>query len=190
MSALPRPTRLATAAVVATALAALTGCGSDAPERPQDVVVTVTASPSPSASSAAPSASAKPATIRSDVKGRRFDFGLVESRRTSGGTDVLVIDRWTDPKVDDALLAKQGLPVEPYEVRSARYLNQKKKTFDVPVREGTSFLLNHCVALGEPPETRSVSAEELAAASSVDRLLLVELDAAGYATGGETFPGC
>ena len=90
---------------------------------------------------------------------------------------MLVLDRWTDPSVDDAVLAKQGLPVNSWQVGSDRYVNQNdKKTFDIPVREGTTFLLHHCVTAGEPLQTRSVSANELADAPETDRLLLVTLD--------------
>ena len=58
------------------------------------------------------------------------------------------------------------------------------------MREGTTFLLHHCIADGEPLQTRSVGATELADAPDADRLLLVSLDGDGWATGGETFAGC
>ena len=57
-------------------------------------------------------------------------------------------------------------------------------------REGTTFLLHHCTAAGEPLQTRSVTTKELADAPEADRLLLVTLDGSGWATGGETFAGC
>ena len=71
----------------------------------------------------------------SDVKGRAFDFGLVTGAKREGDVDVLVLDRWTDPKVEDAVVAKQGLPVTSWQVGSNRYVNQNaKKTFDIPAR--------------------------------------------------------
>ncbi len=182
----------ASLALALSVAAGLGGCGSDTP---RDVVVTVTATPSGGASSPTPApsstASTKVKAPTSDVEGRRFDFGLVTGAKRSGDVDVLVLDRWTDPKVDDAVLAKRGLPVSSWTLGSDRYINQNdKKTFDIPVREGTMFLLHHCIADGEPLQTRSVGATELADAPDSDRLLLVSLDGDGWATGGETFAGC
>jgi hypothetical protein len=182
----------ATLALALVAGASLSACGSDTP---REVVVTVTGTPSGAASSAGPTpsstASTKVKAPTSDVEGRRFDFGQVTGAKRAGDVDVLVLDRWTDPKVDDAVVAKQGLPVTSWKVASNRYVNQNaKKTFDIPVREGTTFLLHHCVAAGDPLQTRSVGAAELADAPEADRLLLVTLDGDGWATGGETFAGC
>ena len=182
-------TPFALALVAATSLGA---CGSGTPS---EVVVTVTGTPSGAASSAGPTpsttASTKVKAPTSDVKGRKFDFGQVTGAKRSGDVDVLVLDRWTDPSVDDAVLAKRGLAVTSWQFGSDRYINQNdKKTFDIPVREGTTFLLHHCAAAGEPLQTRSVATKELADAPEVDRLLLVTLDGSGWATGGETFAGC
>ncbi len=58
------------------------------------------------------------------------------------------------------------------------------------VRAETTFLVDHCVAHVEPLQTRSGSAGELAEAPDSDRLVLLTLDGAGWATGGETFAGC
>ena len=178
--------------LAALACAGLTACASN--DGTSEVVVTVTGTPTPAGSSSAPpSTSPSPAgvTPTSEVKGRAHDFGLVVRTRQVGGTDVLVVDRWTDPTVPDATLAQQGVKVEPWDLGSDRYLNQNSKvTFDIPVREGTSFLLHHCVAKGEPLQTRSVSATQLAAAPESDRLLLVTVDGDGWATGGETLAGC
>jgi hypothetical protein len=182
----------ATLALALVAGASLSACGSDTP---REVVVTVTGTPSGAVSSAGPTpsstASTKVKAPTSDVEGRKFDFGQVTGAKRAGEVDVLVLDRWTDPKVDDAVVAKRGLPVTSWQVGSNRYVNQNaKKTFDIPVREGTTFLLHHCVTAGEPMQTRSVSAPELADAPDADRLLLVTLDGDGWATGGETFAGC
>ncbi len=179
-------------ALALAACASLSACGS---ATPPEVVVTVTSTPSDATASTEPApsstAAVKVKAPSSDVKGRKFDFGLVTGAKRSGDVDVLVVDRWTDPKVDDAVLAKQGLPVTSWKVGSDRYVNQNdKKTFDIPVREGTTFLLHHCIADGEPLQTRSVAVPELADAPDADRLLLVSLDGDGWATGGETFAGC
>lgn len=172
----------------------LSACGAGTP---QEVVVTVTGTPSGAAttttptSSGPPSAQAEAKPPTSDVKGRAFDFGMVTGAKRAGKLDVLVVDRWTDPRVDDAVLAVRGLPVTSWKVGSDRFVNQNdKKTFDIPVRAEATFLLNHCVADGEPLQARSVSATELAEAPDSDRLVLVTLDGSGWATGGETFAGC
>jgi hypothetical protein len=182
----------ATLILALVASATLAACGTDPP---QQVVVTVTGTPSAAPSSADPTPSSTASTRvkapTSDVEGRRFDFGQVTGAKRTGEVDVLVLDRWTDPKVDDAVVARQGLPVTSWQVGSDRYVNQNdKKTFDIPVREGATFLLHHCVAAGEPLQTRSVSATELADAPDTDRLMVVNLDGDGWATGGETFAGC
>jgi hypothetical protein len=181
--------RLALALVAGSGLVA---CGT---ETPPEVVVTVTQAPgsrgSDSFSSSGSSASTTADVPTSEVKGRRFDFGLVLRAERVGDTDVLVIDRWTDPKVDDDTLAEHGLEVGTWQLGSNRYLNQNAKvTFDIPVRDGTTFLLHHCVRAGEPLETRSVTATELAAAPASDRLALVQVDQDGWATSGETLAGC
>jgi hypothetical protein len=182
----------ATLALALVAGASLSACGSDTP---REVVVTVTGTPSGAASSAGPTpsstASTKVKAPTSDVEGRKFDFGQVTGAKRAGEVDVLVLDRWTDPKVDDAVVAKRGLPVTSWQVGSNRYVNQNaKKTFDIPVREDATFLLHHCVTAGDPLQTRSVGAAELADAPDNDRLLLVSIDDDGWATGGETFAGC
>ena len=179
-------------ALALVAGASLSACGADAP---REVVVTVTGTPSGAASAASPApsstASGRVEAPTSDVIGRAFDFGLVTGVKREGDVDVLVLDRWTDPKVDDAVVAKQGLRVTSWEVGSNRYVNQNaKKTFDIRVPEGATFLLHDCVAAGEPLQTRSVSATELADAPESDRLLLVRVDKDGWGTSGETFAGC
>ena len=179
-------------ALALVAGASLAACGSDTPP---EVVVTVTGTPSPAASARARrrrrTASTKVKAPTSDVKGRTFDFGQVTGAKRAGDVDVLVLDRWTDPGVDDAVVAKRGLPVTSWQFGSDRYINQNdKKTFDIPVREGTHVPAAPLRAAGEPLQTRSVSATELAEAPETDRLVLVTLDDAGWATGGETFAGC
>jgi hypothetical protein len=186
--------------VVGAVLAAplLAGCGGGGSAG--EVVVTVTASTAESPSESPPateseSEDAEPTpeeTLKSDDVGRKFDFGIVKSISTEDGTVVFAFDRWTDPEVDDAVLAQEGLTVEPYDLDENRFQNiNTENTFRVPVREGASFLLHHCVQEGEPVTSRSVSAEELAQADPADALVLLDIDPkTGYATGGETFAGC
>lgn len=187
------PSRMPSAHLaLAVACAGLVACGEAAPP---EVVVTVTATPSGASPPATPDATTSSANSvpapTSDVEGRRFDFGMVTGTERAGDVDVLVLDRWTDPSVSDEALAERGLPVERWELGSDRFVNQNdRKTFDIPVREGTTFVLNHCVAAGEPLQTRSVGATELADAPEADRLVLVRLDDEGWATGGESLAAC
>ena len=189
------PARMPSArlALALVAGAGLVACGT---ETPPEVVVTVTQAPGSSASDSLSSSrvlrnSTSTRAPTSDVKGRRFDFGLVLRAERVGYSDVLVLDRWTDPKVDDDTLAENGLEIDTWQLGSDRYVNKNAKvTFDIPVRDGTTFLLHHCVRAGEPLETRSVTATELAAAPASDRLALVQVDQDGWATSGETLAGC
>jgi len=175
---------------LALALATGAGLGACGSGTPAEVVVTVTGTPSGSPTPSS-TASTRVKAPTSDVKGRRFDFGEVTGAKRKGDVDVLVLDRWTDPGVADEVVAAKGLPVTSWELGSDRYVNQNdKKTFDIPVREGTTFLLHHCTNPGDPLQTRTVGAAELADAPDTDRLLLVTLDDGGWATGGETFAGC
>ena len=192
---MPRAALTLSAALACVPLTACAGADS-----PSEVVVTVTGTPSPAASdsadaSAEASPSGTPTTeaepVASDALGRNFDFGIVKSTKTVGDTDVLVLDRWTDPRVPDEDLAKSGLTVAPYDRDKSPFRNVNTTVvFEIPVREGTTFLLNHCVSSGEPLQTRSVDAAGLADAAEEDGLVLVTVDDEGYATGGETFAGC
>ncbi len=193
-----RMPRAALALTAALALVPLTACGST--DAPSEVVVTVTGTPSPAASGPAEpsgeaSATGTPTTrtdpVPSDDLGRNFDFGMVTSTKKVGDTVVLVLDRWTDPRVADDDLAKTGLTVRPYDRAKSPYRNVNTEVvFEVPVREGATFLLNHCVRSGDPLQTRSVDAAGLAEAPAEDGLVLLTIDDQGYATGGETFAGC
>lgn len=182
------------AAAAALVVGLLAGCGGSA--TPEEVVVTVTASDSgsasPSPSEPDPTSPTPDATVESDDTGRSFDFGVVTAVETEGDTEVLVFDRWTDPSVDDAVLAEKGLEVTTYDLANTPYRNVNTEvTFRIPVRAGTSFLLHHCVQAGEPVTSKSVSARELADAPASDRLVLLTIDPeTGYTTGGETLAGC
>ncbi len=188
----PRLRLLAVSVALAGLVGALAGCGTEnAP--PREVVVTVTGSPSATATSdASPGASPSQGSVKSDDVGRRFDFGVVTSVDTQGDTQVLVFDRWTDPKVDDRVLAQKGIDVTTYDKAKNPYRNVNTTvTFRIPVQDGTSFLLHHCVQKGEPVTSRSVSPQELAKAADADKLVLLSIDPSnGYTTGGETFAGC
>ncbi len=177
--------RLVTATVALAAVAALGACGTGA----GDGIVTVTSSGAATSSPSATASEAGPPT--SEDRGRRYDFGRIARITEAGGTQVLAFDRWTDPTVDDAVLAQKGLPVTPYAADKVPYENlNTTNTFAVPVRDGAMFLLHHCIAAGDPLQARSVSAQELLDADPRDTLVLLTIDPDGYATGGETFAGC
>ena len=168
---------------------AVAGCGGD-PVREVVVTATVTSS-SATAEASTPPAATQPADVQTDVLGRAFDFGMVMKSTRVGSVDVLVLDRWTVKGLDDTTLAESGVAPHSYPLAENPYENiNTRLTFRIPVREGALFLLHHCVASGEPLQSRSASAKELAAAPEADRLALIALDKAGWATGGETFAGC
>ena len=115
----------------------------------------------------------------------------VTSVKPGEQVQVLVLDRWTDPKVDDAVLAQKGLEVRTYDAKKNPFKNVNTKvTFRIPVRDNTTFLLHHCISKDEPLQSKSVTAGELADAPAEDKLVLLTIDADGYTTGGETLAGC
>ena len=96
-----------------TAALALSGCGGS--QGPAVSPVTVTVTPTVTAAgSARSSRPAAPKAPKSDVVGRQYDFGTVAKVSTVGSTTVLELDRWTWRSLDDAKLAKEGVPTEPF----------------------------------------------------------------------------
>jgi hypothetical protein len=172
----------------AGSVAALTACGGSANPSGADVTVTVT--PTVTASNPAPSKPATPEVPRSDVRGRAFDFGTIVSATKVGDVIVLELDRWTWKGLDDAKLARQGVPVGPFK-GAPPYTNQNAKlTYTIPVTAGARVLQHHCVAADQPLQTKSIGAEELAGLPDRENTVLVTLDEAGRATAAENIPGC
>lgn len=176
----------------AAALSLLAGCGDGSPEAD---VVTVTVTPSSAAATTTPppaepeAASTPPGSPTSDVVGRSYDFGSPVGVRSEGGTMVLTLDRWTYKGIDDADLAASGVPLTPFTGRP--FLNQNAELdYDIPVSPDARILYHHCVAPGEPQQTRSATLEELTRLGEKERLLLVRLDDAGRATAVDNLPGC
>lgn len=181
----PRPVAAALAAAASLALTACGDSGQDAgPAVTVIVTPTVTASPKPSASTAD-----KPAAPQSDVVGRDFDFGTIGRIETVAGTEVIALDRWTFKGIDDGRLAREGVPLAPF--KGTPYLNQNDRlTYDIPVAEDARVLYHHCLADGEPQQTRSADLEELAALGKRENLVLVRLDDQGRAVAVDNLPGC
>jgi hypothetical protein len=154
--------------------------------------VTVTVTPTVTASpKAAPkqTGTATPAPPKSDVVGRGFDFGTVRGLKTVAGTQVLTVDRWTWKGLDDAKLARDGVPLAPFKGRP--YTNQNDRlTYDIPVAENARVLYHHCVKAGEPQQTRSATVEEMAGLTAGENLVLVRLDDQGRAVAVDNLPGC
>ena len=179
------------AALCALATVGLAGCGGgSSPEggAPVTVTVTPTVTSTPKAK-ASPTKKAAPATARSEVRGRGFDFGTVVDLRRVGETTVLTLDRWTYKGLDDAKLAREGLPVRPF--KGTPYSNQNSRLdYDIPLAENARILYHHCVADGEPLQTRSAEADELAGLDERERLLVVKLDEQGRAVAIDNLPGC
>jgi hypothetical protein len=179
------------AAVAALGLAALlTGCGSDAP-RGGTGDVTVTVTPTVTAEPpAGSSTSTAPKVPTSDVKGRAFDFGIVTKVSTVAGTQVIELDRWTWKKLDDAKLAKDGVPTTPFKGK-VPYENQNAKlTYTIPVADGARILYHHCIAADQPLQTKSVEASALKGLADRENTVLVQLDSKGAAATIQNIPGC
>lgn len=176
------------ALLFAGSVAVLTACGDSASPSGQPVTVTVT--PTVTASNPAPSKPATPEVPRSDVEGRRFDFGTVVSAKKVGAVLVLELDRWTWKGLDDAKLAQQGVPLGPFK-GGPPYTNQNAKlTYTIPVTAGARVLQHHCVAADQPLQTKSVAADQLAGLPDRENTVLVTLDESGRATAAENIPGC
>jgi hypothetical protein len=185
----PLPARLRAATTAAALLGglALAGCGgSDEPGG--DVTVTVTPTVTARSSSAKPKPAKAKAT--SDVKGRAFDYGVVTKVGTVDGTTVVELDRWTWKGLDDAKLAKNGVPLKPFKGK-VPYENQNAKlTYSIPVVDGARILEHHCVAADQPLQTKSVDAAALADLGDRENTVLVELDAQGRLVAADNVPGC
>jgi len=174
-----------------TAPLALSACGGAAAEAAGPVTVTVT--PTVTApggdAPAQKKKKAQPAEPESDVVGRGYDFGTITGLDTVGGTDVLVLDRWTWKGLDDAKLARDGVPLSPFKGRP--YTNQNDKlTYKVPVTEDARVLYHHCVKEGEPQQTRSATVKEMTGLAKGENLVLVRLDDQGRAVAVDNLPGC
>ncbi len=167
----------------------LSACGSDAPPSSTgDVTVTIT--PTVTAKPSSSSEPAAPKVPTSDVKGRNFDFGVVTKVSEVAGTAVLELDRWTWTKLDDAKLAKTGVPTSPFKGK-VPYENQNAKlTFTIPVADGARILYHHCIAADQPLQTKSVEATKLKGLANRENTVLVQLDTSGRATSIQNIPGC
>jgi hypothetical protein len=182
-----RATTAAGSLVVVTAAALLSGCGSDTPGGN----VTVTVTPTVTAPVSSPgTTSAAPKALTSDVKGRDFDFGVVTKTGTTRGVTYLELDRWTWTKLDDAKLAKDGVPTAPFK-GPVPYTNQNAKlTYTIPVVEGARILFHHCIAIDQPLQTKSVDVAALKGLAERENTVLVQLDDKGAATSIQNIPGC
>lgn len=169
-------------------VAALTACAGSANPSGADVTVTVT--PTVTASTPAPSRPATPDVPRSDVRGRTFDFGTIVSATKVAGVVVLELDRWTWKGLDDAALARQGVPVGPFK-GGPPYTNQNAKlTYTIPIADGARILYHHCIAADQPLQTKSVDAAALKGLGDRENTVLVQLDDQGAATTVQNIPGC
>lgn len=184
-----RATGAAGALVALAAANLLTACGSSSPGAGGDVTVTVT----PTVTASAPPASttsAAPKAPTSDVKGRDFDFGVVTKTGTSRGVTFIELDRWTWKKLDDAKLARDGVPTAPFK-GDVPYENQNARlTYTIPVADGARILYHHCLAADQPLQTKSVDVAALKGLPERENTVLVQVDDQGAATSIQNIPGC
>jgi hypothetical protein len=176
------------AAVPAALALSASGGSSTGAGGPVTVTVTPTVT-APGQESPKKQEPAKPAEPKSDVVGRGYDFGTVTRLDTVGDTEVLVLDRWTWKGLDDAKLARDGVPLSPFKGRP--YTNQNDRlTYKVPVAEDARVLYHHCVKEGEPQQTRTATVKEMAGLAQGENLVLVRLDDQGRAVAIDNLPGC
>lgn len=183
------PLTAATFAAVAAALITSACGGGGASGSPATVTVTptVTATGSPSSSS---SSSSEPEAPTSDDLGRAFDYGVVTKVDETAGVTVLELDRFTWKKLDDTVLARDGVP-EKYFKGTAPYTNQNDTiTFTIPVADGARILYHHCVAADQPLQTRSATVKELADLGGREDTVLVGLDDQGRLATADNIAGC
>ena len=122
----------------------------------------MTVTPTVTAGSGSKPSSAAPKTATSDDVGRAFDYGKVVKTTTVAGVTVLVLDRYTWKGLDDAKLAKQGLPVAPFKKGQVPYENLNTTlTYRIPVADGARILYQHCVAFDQPLQTKSIATTDL-----------------------------
>lgn len=146
----PQLARLMTRALaVLAAPAVLLGGCADGDATPQETVTRTVVVPS----STEPTATEEPEGGGEEVGDRAHDAGTVVGvTETDDGQVVLELDRWTVVGVDDAVLAREGVPVVPH--TGDRFTNQNaERTYRVPVAPDVQVVLNECV----PPSTEGAS---------------------------------
>jgi hypothetical protein len=189
-SAPPRAIALRLGAVALTGAVALLASACGGGQSPSgDVTVTVT----PTVTAGGKASSSKPAAPKpptSDDVGRTYDFGTVVKASTVDGVVVLELDRWTWKKLDDAKLAKQGVPLTAFKGK-VPYENQNAKlTYTLPVADGARILYHHCIASDQPLQTKSVAPQDLAGLADRENTVLVRLDDKGRIVAADNLPGC
>lgn len=181
----PRLVRaVATPALAGPALVvALAGCGGS-----QDVP----AAPRPTVPRTTPTQPVTQDPLASDVAGRRHDVGVVVDTATHGGVTLLRVDRWTVRGVEDATLARDGMPLAAQTDDGMFHNQNAERTYAVPVRTGAIAVLHECVD-GDRPGLRSepVSlAEWLEDERDEDEVVLLTYDDQGRLERLDTVPAC
>lgn len=176
--------------MVTVGLLALAGCGQG-DSAPVATITRTVVEPSRVTASPPPVA-VEPA---SDVTGRGHDVGtVVQVLDGRDGPVVLLVDRWTVLGVDDAVLARDGVPLEP--TWRDRFTNQNtERTYRVPVAADPQVVVNTCV----PPRagdtsaglvSRPVPLEEFLRLPGRDSLLVAVAYAGGELVRLDTVPLC
>jgi hypothetical protein len=188
---LPRAaTPLAASLAAVAASLTLAACGGGSSSGSGPVTVTVTPTVTADGSSSSPSKPATPKAPTSDVVGRGYDYGVVTKVSEVAGVTVLELDRWTWKKLDDAKLARDGVPLTPFK-GPVPYENQNARlTFTIPVADEARILYHHCVAADQPLQTRSTDAKGLMGLAARENTVLVKLDAQGRLVAADNIPGC
>jgi hypothetical protein len=150
------------------AVGLLAGCGQG-DSAPVATVTRTVVEPSPVTEPSRVTASPPPVAVQpaSDVTGRGHDVGtVVDVLDDQDGPVVLLVDRWTVLGVDDAVLARDGVPLEP--TTRDRFTNQNtERTYRVPVAADPQVVVNTCV----PPQADGASAGLVSRPASLEEFL-------------------
>lgn len=186
--------RVMTGFWVTAAVAALSGCGSNASTTP-GTVVTVTVTPTITAKAARPTSTAAASTttaagtVKSDVVGRKFDLGTIVAVEKENGVPVLIFDRWSARAVSDSIVATEGIPMRSHS--DAPYVNRNSQvTYRIPVAPGAVFTYRHCVAIDQPAERKASTLAEFQRLQNPEKVVLVSLDSKGQAVEAQNDPAC
>lgn len=172
-----------------TALTALTGCGGG---DPAPVPVTVTVTVTPTATRSPRPAQTEPPGL--PIGDRAYDVGTVVGSRGTGDERILLFDRWSVAGIDDAQVARDGIPVRP-ELQD-RFANENDtRIYAVPLAEDAHVVINECLppadpAVGPGMQSRPATVEEFLRLPGRDRMVALLTYDSGRMVTLATSPRC
>jgi hypothetical protein len=188
------PVRPVLAAALAVGLLLLTGAcgGSDGASNVPTPSASATTSGKPGTTSSAKPTTGNAANAVSNVKGRKYDAGVIVSTKKAGGLTILVLNRYTVKGMSDAKLATDGAPISPHS--DVRFTDQNKgKTYQVPVNPAAVIVVNTCDQSSGTPTMTSTPvtlAQFLSSSNRAKTVVLLSYDSSGRLVRLDTDPAC